>query len=199
MIRRPIEGSKIRLFACRRGLTLIGLIVALAILSLSAGMAGTAWSVLRQKDREKELLFRGNQYRRAIASYYNRSDIGKNQYPSSLEDLLEDGRGLDKVKHIRQLFPDPMTDLDWQTVPAPEGGIMGVRSQSSARPFKEKGFSTENRSFEKAKQYSDWQFVFRPAKTGAGKSAPGKSGGQGQEQGEKSAVSRRSQGVGRRF
>lgn len=190
MISRLIAARKALNWGGSRGITLIGLIVALAIMSLSAGLTGTAWSVLRQKEREKELLFRGNQYKRAIASYYNRTDVGKTQFPPNLEALLEDGRGLDKVKHIRRLYPDPMTGGTWQTIPAPEGGVMGVRSRSPDRPYKEKGFSSENRSFEEAKQYSDWQFFFRPAKGGAGKSAPVKSDGERQAEDGVSGVRR---------
>jgi len=164
MIRTAIAARKTRLLLCRRGITLIELIVVIAILSLSAGMAGTSWSVLRRQDRERELLFRGNQYRRAIASYYHRADLAKNQFPPTLGVLLEDGRSLGKIQHIRQLYTDPMTGGEWQIIPGPSGGIMGVRSGSLLRPFKEKGFSTANRSFEGAKSYSDWQFVFLPPK-----------------------------------
>ena len=165
MIRRVIAARKARLLKCRRGVTLIGLLVIIAILSLSAGLAGSAWSVRRQQAREKDLLWRGNQYRRAIASYYNRDDLGKGkQYPPNLQALLEDGRGLEKRQHIRQLYNDPMTGGEWQVIPSPNGGVMGVRSRSALRPFKEEGFSTEEKGFAGAKSYSDWRFYYRPAK-----------------------------------
>lgn len=139
--------------------------VIVAVLSLSIGIAGTSWSVRRQQEREKELLWRGEQYRRAIASYYNRSDLGKtNQYPPNLQALLEDGRGLEKRWHIRQLYNDPMTGGQWQIIPGPAGGVMGVRSTSSLRPFKEAGFSAEQKGFSGAQSYSAWQFYFRPTK-----------------------------------
>lgn len=165
MIRTAIAGRKAGFCRCQRGITLIGLMVVIAVLSLSVGVAGTAWSVRRQQEREKELLWRGEQYRRAIASYYNRDDLGKNkQYPPNLQALLEDGRGLEKRWHIRKLYNDPMTGGQWQVIPGPAGGVMGVRSTSSLRPFKEAGFSAEQKGFSGAQSYSAWQFYFRPSK-----------------------------------
>jgi type II secretory pathway pseudopilin PulG len=150
-----------RFLRCRKGSTLIGLMVVLAILSLSATVAGTDWKVLRRQEREKELLWRGDQYRRAIASYYERSDVGNSkQYPPDLKALLEDGRGLVKKKHIRRLYDDPMTGGKWEIIPGPAGGVMGVRSRSTLRPFKEDGFSPEEKGFAGAKSYIDWRFQY---------------------------------------
>ena len=56
-----------------------------------------------QADREAELLFRGQAYRRAIESYYRANGV----YPRALEDLLKDPRFPSK-RHIRSLYPDPM-------------------------------------------------------------------------------------------
>ncbi len=165
MIRTVIAGCKVGLWRCHKGFTLIGLSVAIAVLSLSVGIAGTAWSVRRQQEREKELLWRGGQFQRAIASYYQRSDLGNSkQYPPNLQALLEDERGLEKKHHIRQLYKDPITGGEWQIIPGPSGGVMGVRSQSPLRPYKEGGFPPAERGFAGAQSYSDWLFCYRPDK-----------------------------------
>lgn len=172
MIRTVIAGRKVRFLRCRKGLTLIGLMVAIAVLSLSVAVAGTSWSVRRQQEREKELLWRGGQFQRAIASYYERSDLGNSkQYPPNLQALLEDERGLEKKHHIRQLYNDPITGGEWQIIPGPSGGVMGVRSQSTLRPYKEEGFPPSERGFAGAQSYSDWLFCYRPVKT-SGQNSP---------------------------
>ena len=43
-----------------------------------------------RRDREAQLLWVGNQYRQAIASYYLKGPAGLLQFPPSLDDLLED-------------------------------------------------------------------------------------------------------------
>lgn len=171
MTKTATAGRRGGFLHCHKGLTLIGLIVVLAVLSLSAGIAGTDWSVLRQQEREKELLWRGEQYRRAIASYYERSDLGNSkQYPPDLQALLEDGRGLVKRRHVRRLYDDPMTGSEWQIIPGPAGGVMGVHSKSDLRPFNEDGFTTEQKGFAGAQSYRDWRFEYRPDET-SGQSA----------------------------
>jgi len=62
----------------------------------------TTWRILRA-DREAELLFRGQAYRNAIASFYQSNGA----FPRSLEDLPKDPRSAGR-KHIRALYPDPM-------------------------------------------------------------------------------------------
>ena len=56
-----------------------------------------------QREKEAELLFRGEQYREAIASYYKKEQ----RYPQSLEELLEDKRYPMPVRHLRRLYRDP--------------------------------------------------------------------------------------------
>ena len=52
-----------------------------------------------------ELLWRGDQYRRAIESYYTKAHAGvAATYPRTLEDLVKDPRSLQTLRHIRQLF-----------------------------------------------------------------------------------------------
>ena len=53
----------------QRGFTYVGLLLAVALAGVALAAAGTLWSTVAQRDRELELLFVGDQYRRAIGSY----------------------------------------------------------------------------------------------------------------------------------
>ncbi|PLY00967.1 MAG: hypothetical protein C0622_08030 [Desulfuromonas sp.] len=75
------------------------LLIAVTILGLSAGMAGSSWKIITQRAKEQELLWRGNQIRKAIASYYKTGHAGvQASYPSSMDDLLRDPRFLGTIE-----------------------------------------------------------------------------------------------------
>jgi hypothetical protein len=76
---------------------------------------------------------------------------------------LEDKRYPVPVRHLRRLYPDPLTGrADWALVEAPQGGVMGVHSRSQAEPVKTGNFSPENEEFAKAERYTDWKFIHSP-------------------------------------
>ena len=128
---------------------------------LGAGLAayGELASHAVQREKEAELLFRGEQYRDAIASYYKKEQ----RYPKALQDLLEDKRYPMPVRHLRRLYRDPITGEDeWGLVEAPGGGVMGVYSRSEEAPVKSGNFSTKNQEFSDQQRYSDWKFVHSP-------------------------------------
>lgn len=129
---------------------------------MGAGLAlvGEVWHTAAMREREAELLYAGNQYRRAIERYYL---SGPRQYPRSLSDLLKDPRKPGTERYLRQLYPEPITGKsEWGIVKASDGGIMGVYSVSSDKPLKTAGFHIRNRAFEGAASYSDWKFVYMP-------------------------------------
>ena len=139
----------------------MGVLVAVMILGLMSGIAGSTWQTIVQRAKEQELLWRGNQYRQAIESYYKVAQGGASGLlPSNLDALLKDPRSLSPVRHLRKLFPDPITGEDWVLVKDPSGKISGVRSSSTQEPFKKSGFSEVNEDFEGKTSYSEWQFVF---------------------------------------
>lgn len=154
------------MFGNERGVTLMVLLVAVVVLGLSAGIAGTTWKAIMQQAREEQLLFSGDQYRRAIDSYYAAGTEGVGSYPLKLEDLLRDPRFPGKVRHLRRLYPDPMTGGDWELITDPGGRILGVRSTSTASPFKTDGFPEIYVKFENAKTYRDWEFLHQSENEG---------------------------------
>ena len=147
------------------GISLMLVLVMVVVVGLTAGLTGSTWRTVMQREREAELLWRGNQYRRAITSYYSaKGSAGSNQYPSSLEDLLRDPRSLQLVRHIRKLYKDPITGEDWVPILAQEQGgrIKGVRSSSPEEPLKKDGFDEDDKEFANKLHYSDWEFIYKP-------------------------------------
>ncbi len=137
-------------------------LVAVVAVGLAAGATGSAWSTVTQRSREAELIWRGNQYREAIKSFYQTEHGGsRGQYPTSLDDLVKDPRSATPVRHIRRVYKDPMTDDDFALIKQGQY-IVGVHSTSELEPFKKDGFSDENASFAGAADYKDWQFMYAP-------------------------------------
>lgn len=149
----------------QQGGILLGILVAVMILGLMSSIAATSWKSRVQRSKEKELLWRGDQYRRAIESYYHSAQSGtQSSLPYVLEDLIRDKRSISVVRHLRQLYPDPFSDKDWLLIKDTSGKIIGVRSSSTLEPFKQGGFCEENKDFMGKKSYSEWRFVFtRPS------------------------------------
>jgi type II secretory pathway pseudopilin PulG len=162
----------------QRGATLMVVLVMVAVMGLVAGLTGTTWTTIMQRAKEEELLFRGDQYRRAIESYYQaRHGAAPGALPTKLEDLLKDPRALQSVRHLRRLYADPMTGDDWLLIKDAGGRIRGVKSASNLEPFKKDGFPEGYEKFRGAERYSDWEFVYQapaPAKAVPAPSLPGR-------------------------
>jgi type II secretory pathway pseudopilin PulG len=145
------------------GFTYLGLLFAVVLLGLAVATAGTLWTVTARRDREAQLLWTGSQYQRAIESYFLRGPAGDRQFPATLDDLLEDRRGPVMLRHLRRLYPDPITgSSDWDLDRMADGSIFGVRSAAQGRPLKQGGFRPEHAPFEGAECYCDWVFDFVP-------------------------------------
>ncbi len=80
------------------GFTLAGALVILAVLAIFMMLSVPLWSRIKQRDNEKELIFRGKEYMEAVGRY--QAKFGT--YPPDLDTLV-------KLKMIRKLYKDPMT------------------------------------------------------------------------------------------
>jgi type II secretory pathway pseudopilin PulG len=147
------------------GFTYLTILFAIAVAGVTLAKTGIDWSQANQREKERELLFVGDQYRQAIALFYERTPGVIKRYPSRLEDLLSDTRYNPPQRYLRRLYRDPVTNQKWGVITAIEGGIMGVRSLSDATPIKSTNFSYADRSFEGETKYSSWQFVYTPLPT----------------------------------
>jgi len=146
------------------GFTYLTALFLIAIMSAGLAVLGEMWETSSLRDREAELLYVGNQYRLAIQRYYL---SGPQQYPRTFQDLLKDPRQAGIRRHLRQLYPDPMTNSsEWAIVKGPDGGIMGVYSKSEDKPLKITNFKLRDRDFENVGKYSDWKFVYLPPSAG---------------------------------
>lgn len=145
------------------GFTYLAVLFIVAILGIVTAGIGIIWSAQLQREKERELLFIGGEFRKAIGSYYEKSPGTVKRYPNSLEDLLKDNRMLVVTRHLRRIYIDPMTlKQEWAIVRAPDGGIMGVYSFSSARPIKRRNFAYADLVFENADTYAKWRFIYEP-------------------------------------
>lgn len=144
--------------ARQRGFTYLGVLFLIALLGIGLAGTGEAWSVISRRARERELLWVGNQYVRAIRAYYTQSP-GVRQFPPTLDDLVEDRRFPEPRRHLRRLYPDPISREPFQVVFSGDGRVGGVRSPSDETPMKQDEFPPKYRDFKGMTKYSDWLFV----------------------------------------
>ena len=146
------------------GFTYIALMIAVAVIGAGLAATGALWSQAAQREKERELLFVGDQFRQAIARYYQRTPGAAKRYPAKLEDLLLDRRYPSIERHLRRIYVDPMTGRsEWGLIEAPEGGIMGVRSLSEEVAIKTGNFRPVDKELEGKTRYSEWKFQYAPA------------------------------------
>jgi type II secretory pathway pseudopilin PulG len=145
------------------GFIYIGLLIGLAIVGISLSAVSEVWTQSRQREREQELLFAGNQIRQAITLFYLASPPANRRFPLQLEELVEDVRTPDKPgRYLRKIFLDPITGSEkWGEVRLASGQLVGVYSQSDAEPIKSMGFALRDQDFAEKARYSEW--VFRSA------------------------------------
>jgi type II secretory pathway pseudopilin PulG len=145
------------------GFTYIGLLIFIALMGIALAGTGVIWHTESRREKERELLFVGDQFRRAIGLYYERTP-GAKQFPKALEDLLLDRRYPNTQRYLRRLYDDPVGGTsEWGLVRGPEGRIVGVHSLSEAEPLKRAGFPLKYEEFKGAARYSEWRFMYVPA------------------------------------
>jgi type II secretory pathway pseudopilin PulG len=157
-----------------RGFAYIALLVAIIIIGISLGAAGKYWSNVMLRDKEEELLFRGEQYRMAIERYVS-AVPGSQVYPQSIDDLLKDNRTATGKRHLRQKYKDPISGEDFVEIRnTVTKRIIGVHSPSEKEPLKKAGFPDVYTTMQAVTQpgfpagynifsdkmkYSEWLFV----------------------------------------
>jgi len=151
----------------QNGYALITALILLVLATLAAGIATQYAQIEVQRERERQLLFVGEQFRAAIIRYNATPGTnGVHEYPKTLEDLLEDHRQLATVRHLRRLYQDPMTGgIDW-VLELQGDRIIGVHSRSNGTPLIRSGFSELESRFASASTYTDWRFLATPADSG---------------------------------
>lgn len=139
------------------GVAWLLLLATLSVLSVGGMAVATRWTDLQAREREQELLRVGDAMARALASY--RSTGAERRLPTRLEDLLSDSRTLPTKRHLRALPLDPITGQPaWGTRRDEYGGIVGVYSLSSERPWRQAPLQLRHVDLPQADHYSDWVF-----------------------------------------
>ena len=148
----------------KRGFSYVFVLIIIVVIGIAATSASRYWSTIVKRETEKELLFRGDQIRSAILSYYHASPQGSSpSFPGRIESLIKDNRYPFVKRHLRKYYIDPLTsDGTWGLILDPKNKIQGVFSKSKKKPLKTKNFKSIYKNFEKAKTYSDWKFIFHP-------------------------------------
>ena len=149
-----------------RGFTYIAVLFLVAIMGAVLGATAVVWKTMNQRDKEQELLFIGQEYRRAIGLYYERTPGAAKLFPKKLEDLLEDKRQTTLTRYLRKRYNDPFNaDKEWGIVQDPGGTIMGVYSLSDKTPIKTGNFDADEKIFSSAASFQAWKFVYQPKAT----------------------------------
>lgn len=158
----PMPRIKHRFIKRKNGWTYIWILISVALMSLGLTVAVEIDSTATRRDKEKELLAIGHQFRDAIKSYYETQVSGMvvREYPVKLEDLLKDDRSGRSRHHLRKIFVDPMSGkAEWGFIII-SGRIVGIHSLSKTTPIKQDGFDLDDFHFRGKQRYDEWIFTY---------------------------------------
>ena len=96
--------ARARFGANNRGYAMAALLVGLSVMSVLMGVMMPVWSHAVQREKEEELIFRGQQYARAIGLFQRKF---ANTAPPTIDLLVEQ-------RFLRKKYKDPITNDDFQ-------------------------------------------------------------------------------------
>lgn len=147
----------------RCGYTYLMALMMVMVMGILLAMAGQSWQQRMQREKEEELLFRGSQLQDALGRWHQPAGGLHVATPlNDLKHLLRDPRTAGTVRHLRKLYLDPMTGREWELIRDPVRGIIGVRSSSELKPFKQDNFPEQLQGLINKTSYSEWLFLARP-------------------------------------
>ena len=86
-------------FRRQAGYAMAALLVGISVMTLMLSIALPTWSHMVRREKEEELIFRGNQYARAIALYQR---TRANAFPTSVDQLIQQ-------RLLRKKYKDPLS------------------------------------------------------------------------------------------
>ena len=120
------------------GYTLVGAMLLIALMSIMMAISLPVWEQIKQRENEEELIFRGKEYMEAVGRYHSKFHT----FPPDLETLY-------KMKFIRKLYKDPMTENgEWKVLHPDslvETGEAGFINQPGSKKPEEKGQEREKK------------------------------------------------------
>lgn len=110
----------------QRGYTYLLMLFVVATFGYSLALLGETWRVSARREQQLELDFRLTAYAQALSSYRQSTPDGLSYRPQQLQALIEDYRTGVRRRHLRRLYPNPVSGrLDWLII-RDELGIVGV-------------------------------------------------------------------------
>ena len=141
----------------QQGFTYIMAMFFVVMIGISLMMIGQQWSVTMKRDREAELLFRGNRIKDALDQYAADFEVQKGtratRYPRTLKELTKKS----PKRYLQAVYKDPMTGEDFVLIKEGQE-IRGVRSSSKEIPY-------DQVNFKGAGTYDAVRFEATPAST----------------------------------
>jgi type II secretory pathway pseudopilin PulG len=136
---RRQPGSRVETSDRAFALLIVMMLAAVLLISLTAALPSVYTQ--GQREREEELIFRGNQYARAIALFRRQFK----RYPTSVKELLKTSG----FRFLRHEYPDPMTKKGkWRFIHANANGTpldsLTLARPTVAKPL-EHGFGSEKK------------------------------------------------------
>jgi type II secretory pathway pseudopilin PulG len=194
----------------QHGYAMVALMVAMSIMAIMMTVALPTWHQMAQREKEAELVFRGEQYARAIGLFQKKS--GPGVLPPNIDALVEG-------HYLRKKYKDPITGGDFDVLlagtpattpggstanPAPQTGAGGRAGTSGTSPsatpsafgqtasvgrggvmgVASKSKDPSIRIYNGRTHYNEWQFVYtvqtQAPGQGAGPGGQPQRGGQNQ-------------------
>jgi type II secretory pathway pseudopilin PulG len=182
------------------GYAMVALLVAMAVMAVMLTAAMPVWKTTVQREKEAELIFRGEQYARAIGLFQRK--MGPGTMPPSIDLLVEQ-------RYLRKKYKDPITNDDFQILSGAQaaaaqagqiGGPLGQAQQQlgqaagrlgqaggglggrAGQPGQiaggimgvvSKSTGTSMRLYNNRDKYNEWTFVFVQTAQAAGRGGGG--------------------------
>jgi type II secretory pathway pseudopilin PulG len=105
------------------GYAMAVLLVAMSVMAVMLTVAMPVWKQMAQREKEAELIFRGQQYARAIGLFQRKY---ANTPPPTFDVLVNE-------HFLRKKYKDPMTDKDFVPIPAAQAAISTPGSTQAGR------------------------------------------------------------------
>lgn len=149
--------------ATQAGFTYIALLIIVAMIAAGATAALGAGAALQQRETEAELLAIGLEFRQALQSYADATPAGQPTEPREMAELLRDPRYPGVRRHLRRIYPDPLTgQSEWGIERFPDGRISGMHSLSKTPTLRRTGFPAGLEGLENAESHDAWVFAMMP-------------------------------------
>jgi type II secretory pathway pseudopilin PulG len=107
------------------GFAIATLIVFAAVISILAAATIPVYQMRVQREREEELIFRGEEYVRAIQKYQRKYNVN----PPTIDALLN----TDGIRFVRRQYKDPISGEDFRIISVnPDGSVVGSNTLNLA-------------------------------------------------------------------